>query len=83
MSFDDLPDRGQQLIDVLAHLVKATRRAAPRGRGLANLCQQRWSATERTAVICFLAIVTGSLFVTSYSLALCDPVPPHRRCARR
>jgi hypothetical protein len=33
--------------------------------------------TERAAVIASLAIVMGALFVTSYSLALGDPVP-HR-----
>ena len=42
-----------------------------------SLRQHRWSPTERAAVIAFLAIVMGSLFVTSYSLALGDPVP-HR-----
>ena len=49
-----------------------------------SLRQHRWSPTERAAVIASLAIVMGSLFVTSYSLALGDPVPhPHRRRARR
>jgi hypothetical protein len=42
-----------------------------------SLRQHRWSPTERAAVIASLAIVMGSLFVTSYSLALGDPVP-HR-----
>jgi hypothetical protein len=36
-----------------------------------------WSATQRAIVIAVLAIIMGSLFVTSYSLALGDPVP-HR-----
>jgi hypothetical protein len=35
------------------------------------------SATERAVVIAVLAIVMGSLFVASYSLALGDPVPHH------
>jgi hypothetical protein len=35
------------------------------------------SATERAVVIAVLAIVMGSLFVASYSLALGDPVPRH------
>jgi hypothetical protein len=41
------------------------------------LREHRWSATERVALISVLAIVMGSLFVTTYSLALGDPVP-HR-----
>ncbi|MGH3764756.1 MAG: hypothetical protein ACRDS0_11380 [Pseudonocardiaceae bacterium] len=71
------PTLVQQLIDVLTQPAKAARRAAPRIRDLASPRAHRWSAIERAAVICFLAIVTGSLFVTSYSLALGDPVP-HR-----
>jgi hypothetical protein len=46
-------------------------------RHLAALREHRWSAGERVALIAGLAIVMGSLFVTSYSLALGDPVP-HR-----
>jgi len=45
------------------------RKSSPRGH--------QWSAVERTIVIAVLAIVMGSLFVTSYSIALADPVP-HR-----
>ena len=37
----------------------------------------RWSAPERAIVIAVLAIVMGSLFVATYSIALGDPVP-HR-----
>jgi hypothetical protein len=37
----------------------------------------RWTAVERATVIGVLAILMGSLFVTSYSIALGDPVP-HR-----
>jgi hypothetical protein len=36
-----------------------------------------WSAAKRAALISVLAIAMGALFVTSYSLALGDPVP-HR-----
>lgn len=35
------------------------------------------SATERAVIIAVLAVVMGSLFVASYSLALGDPVPRH------
>jgi hypothetical protein len=35
------------------------------------------SATERAVIIAVLAVVMGSLFVASYSLALGDPVPHH------
>ena len=55
----------------------AARRRAPRVRRLSRLRGHRWSATERAVVIAVLAIVMGSIFVTSYSLALGDPVP-HR-----
>jgi hypothetical protein len=41
------------------------------------LREHRWSTRERVALISVLAIVMGSLFVTTYSLALGDPVP-HR-----
>lgn len=36
-----------------------------------------WTPTERAGVIAALAIVMGSLFLTTYTLALGDPVP-HR-----
>jgi hypothetical protein len=39
--------------------------------------EHRWSPVERAIVIAVLAILMGSLFVTSYSIALGDPVP-HR-----
>jgi hypothetical protein len=52
--------------------------ARPRGFArLASLRGRQWSAPERAVVIAVLAIVMGSLFVTTYSLALGDPVP-HR-----
>ncbi len=42
-----------------------------------RLSEHRWSPVERAIVIAVLAILMGSLFVTSYSIALGDPVP-HR-----
>jgi hypothetical protein len=36
---------------------------------------RRWTAAERAILIAVLAIAMGSLFVTTYSLALGDPVP--------
>ena len=47
---------------------------ASRIRRLSSLRGHRWSATERAVIIALLAIVMGSIFVTSYSLALGDPV---------
>src|SRR2546425_13043887 len=37
--------------------------------------RRQWSAGERAVVIAVVTIVTGSLFVAGYSLALGDPVP--------
>jgi hypothetical protein len=56
---------------------EATRRSARRLPRLSGLREHRWSATERAVIIAVLAIVMGSLSVTSYSPALGDPVP-HR-----
>src|ERR671930_230398 len=42
-----------------------------------TLREHSWSTRERIALIATLAIVMGALFVTTYSLALGDPVP-HR-----
>src|SRR4051794_11503851 len=42
-----------------------------------SLRGRQWTAVERTVLISVLAIVMGSLFVTTYSMALGDPVP-HR-----
>jgi hypothetical protein len=53
------------------------RRRAPRVPRFSGLREHRWSATERAVIISLLAIVMGSLFVASYSLALGDPLP-HR-----
>lgn len=44
---------------------------------LSALREHRWSTGEKVVVISALAIAMGSLFVTTYSLALADPVP-HR-----
>jgi hypothetical protein len=49
-------------------------RPLPRRLGLR---WHQWSPVERSFVISALAVVMGSLFVTSYSLALGDPVPHH------
>jgi hypothetical protein len=68
------PSRGLH-VAALTQPAKAARRRAPGIPGLSRLREHRWSATERAVVISFLAIVMGSLFVTSYSLALGDPVP--------
>ena len=56
---------------------EAEGRRAPRPWGLSNLRGRHWSAVELAVVIAVLAMVMGSLFVTTYSLALGDPVP-HR-----
>jgi hypothetical protein len=47
-------------------------RHVPRRLGLRN---RQWSAPERALVISVMAVLMGALFVTSYSLALGDPVP--------
>ena len=41
----------------------------------ARLRGHRWSSIERAGVIAAVAIVLSALFVTTYSLALGDPVP--------
>ena len=45
--------------------------------GLARLREHQWTPVERAILISAIATVMGALFVTSYSLALGDPVP-HR-----
>jgi hypothetical protein len=67
----------QQLIDVLTRPAKAARRAASHVRGLANPREHRRPAIEKAAVISLLAIIMGALFVTTYTLALGDPIPHH------
>jgi hypothetical protein len=47
------------------------------GRRHSRSRAHHWSAPERAIVIAVLAIVMGSLFVATYSIALGDPVP-HR-----
>jgi hypothetical protein len=42
---------------------------------LGRLRRHPWTPVERTILISAIAIVMGALFVTSYSLALGDPVP--------
>jgi hypothetical protein len=51
--------------------------AAPRIPRPRTLREHRWSPIERAAVIAALAIVMGSLFLATYTLALGDPVPRH------
>ena len=50
----------------------ALKKSAPR---LAQVRGRQWTPIERAGVIAALAIVMGSLFVTTYTLALGDPVP--------
>lgn len=44
---------------------------------LRRVREHRWSPVERAILISAIAIAAGSLFVTTYSLALGDPVPRH------
>jgi hypothetical protein len=46
-----------------------------RSSRLRRLRERQWSAAERAAVIAFIAVVMGCLFIVTYSLALGDPVP--------
>jgi hypothetical protein len=48
---------------------------------LSRLRRHEWSPQERAVLICVVAVVMGSLFVTTYSLALGDPVPHHIKAA--
>ena len=53
-------------------------RQASRGRVIhSTLRGHEWSPQQRAILISVVAVVMGSLFVTTYSLALADPVP-HR-----
>lgn len=54
--------------------VRAPRRRIPR---LPRLRDHTWSPLERAVVIAALTVVMGSLFLTTYTFALGDPVP-HR-----
>jgi hypothetical protein len=71
------PTPDLQLVNVLTRPAKVARRTASRIRSLVHPPEYRWTPMGRAAVICSLAIVMGALFVTSYTLALGDPVP-HR-----
>jgi hypothetical protein len=44
---------------------------------LGRLGDREWTSIERAGVIAVLALVMGSLFVATYTLALGDPVPRH------
>jgi hypothetical protein len=48
---------------------------------LSRLRQHTWSPQQRAVLIAVVAVVMGSLFVTTYSLALGDPVPRHIKAA--
>jgi len=51
------------------------RRTLPSRPRLAPRREHRWSEPQRVTLIAVVAIVMGSLFLTSYSLALGDPIP--------
>jgi hypothetical protein len=59
---------------MVVSLAKPTRPRLPR---LVRIGEREWRPVERDAVIAGIAITMGALFVSSYSLALGDPVP-HR-----
>jgi hypothetical protein len=48
---------------------------------LSRLRRHKWSPQLRIVLISVVAVVMGSLFVTTYSLALGDPVPHHIKVA--
>ena len=49
----------------------------PRRRRLLELRRHRWAPAERAILISVVAIAMGTLFVTTYSLTLGDPIPRH------
>jgi hypothetical protein len=53
------------------------RHAKPRRKRLLELRGHRWTPAERAILISLVAIAMGSLFVTTYSLTLGDPIPRH------
>lgn len=55
--------------------------AVPRRRRFLELQGHRWAPAERAILISLVAIAMGSLFVTTYSLALGDPIPRHINAA--
>ena len=52
-----------------------------RRRRLLKLRAHRWTPAERAILISLVAIAMGSLFVTTYSLTLGDPIPRHINAA--
>ena len=48
---------------------------------LSRLRRREWTPQQRAVLISVVAVVMGSLFVTTYSLALGDPVPHHIKAA--
>lgn len=48
---------------------------------LSRLRRHEWSPQQRAVLISVVAVVMGSLFVTTYSLSLGDPVPHHIKAA--
>jgi hypothetical protein len=71
------PQSGRSAVAVVQHPASDTAGSRPPGRGRVNLRELRWTPTKRAVLVSILAIVMGSLFITSYALALGDPVP-HR-----
>lgn len=53
------------------------RHAKSRRKRLLELRGHRWTPAERAILISLVAIAMGSLFVTTYSLTLGDPIPRH------
>jgi hypothetical protein len=54
---------------------------APRRRRLLELREHPWTPAKRAILISLVAIAMGSLFVTTYSLTLGDPIPRHINAA--
>src|SRR4051794_20220324 len=76
--------------DALAGAATATRSGtvdrpdappAPRRMRLPELRGQRWTPAERAILMSLVAIAMGSLFVSTYSLTLGDPIPRHINAA--
>lgn len=68
----------RRIAEESAPRVAVRREAAPTNGHIGRAARPRrhlWRPIERAAVIAALAIALGSLFVTTYSLALGDPVP--------
>ena len=54
---------------------------APRRRRLLELRGHRWTPAQRAILISLVAIAMGTVFVTTYSLTLGDPIPRHINAA--